>query len=116
MVCLNLCQLNIRDRKKNHISLKYNTFYLQTLVESLTEYSMPNVGLIKLKTGNLLSVLNNSPSSRREEKSEKAMHLFALEMHVFGCLFQINICIYALFHPLCKYLSLSLLFLLIILK
>lgn len=100
MVCLNLCQLNILDTKKSHISLKYNTFYLWGLVESLMEYNMPNVGLIKLKTRNVLTVLNNSPSSRGEgETSEKAMYLFTLKRHVFDCLFLINICIYALLHP-----------------
>lgn len=99
-----------RYKKKNHISLKYNTFYLRGLVESLIEYNMPNVGLIKLKTGNVLTALNNSPSSRGEGKtSEKATDLFTLEMHVFDCLFQISICIHALLRHLCKKLSTNLL-------
>lgn len=95
--------------KKNHISLKYNTFYLWGLLESLLEYNTPNVELIKLKTGNLLTALNNSPSSRGEGKtSEKATDLFTLEMRVFDCLFQISICIYALLCCLCKKLSTNL--------
>lgn len=86
-----------RFKKKSPISLKYNTFYLWGLVESLMEYNMPNVGLIKLKTGNVLTALNNSPSSGGErETSEKARYLFTLEMHAFDCLFQRNIlCLYA---------------------
>lgn len=93
MDCLNLCQLNILDTKKEVISLKCNTFYLWGLVESPTEYNMSNVGLIKLKTETVLTALNNSPSSREGETSEKALYLFTLGRHVFDCLFQISICI-----------------------
>ena len=80
---------------------------------------MPNVGLVSLitlKTGKLLTVLNNSPSLQGDGKtSEKAIISFHLEMHVFDCFFQVNFCIKVILNHFSKSFLASLLFLFIIL-
>ena len=80
---------------------------------------MPSVGLVSLitlKTGKLLTVLNNSPSLQGEGKTLEKAIFFTLEMHVFDCFFQVNFCIKALLNHFSKSFLTSLLFLFIILE
>lgn len=71
-------------------------FYLWGLVESLVEKNVPNVGLVSLitlKTGKLLTVLNNSPSLHREVENIRKSYLFHPWNVCIWLFFQVNFCI-----------------------